>query len=127
KYLQGAVVSLDNRNGDILVWVGGRDFAESSFDRATQAMRQVGSTFKPFVYTVAFERSRLLPGGSVSDDPIRVEIPGSRPWTPGNSDGTFTGLQPAAIGLIKSRNTMSVRVGQIAGLETVRSMAKALS
>lgn len=127
RYLQGAVVSLDNSNGDILAWVGGRDFAESSFDRANQAIRQAGSTFKPFVYTVAFERSGLLPGNYVSDDPVKIEIPGSRPWTPQNSDGTFTGLQPAAIGLIRSRNTMSVRVGQLAKLDTVRSMAKALS
>ncbi|MEX2580722.1 MAG: PBP1A family penicillin-binding protein [Verrucomicrobiales bacterium] len=126
KYLQGAVVSLDNATGEILAMVGGRDFAESSFNRAYEAQRQVGSTFKPFVYSVAFDRSGLLPGSNISDDPVRIEIEGSRPWTPKNSDGTFTGVQPAAIGLIRSRNTMSVRVGQRAGLQTVRSLAEAL-
>ncbi len=121
KYLQGSVVTLDNRTGGIVALVGGRDFGESSFNRAFQAKRQVGSTFKPFVYAVAFHRSGLLPGAYVSDNPVRLAN-----WSPKNSDGTFTGLQPAAIGLIRSRNTMSVRVGQIAGIDQIRDLAKAL-
>lgn len=126
RYLQGAVVSLDNRSGAIRAMVGGRNFGDSSFNRVYQAERQVGSTFKPFVYAVAMHRSGLLPGAYVSDDPIRLSVGGGPPWSPKNSDGTFTGLQPAAIGLIKSRNTMSVRVGQIAGLNQVSDMARAL-
>lgn len=126
RYLQGAVVSLDNRSGAIRAMVGGRNFGDSSFNRAYQAERQVGSTFKPFVYTVATHRAGLLPGAYVSDDAIRLSVGGGPVWSPKNSDGTFTGLQPAAIGLIRSRNTMSVRVGQIAGLGQVRDMAKAL-
>ncbi|MAS91583.1 MAG: hypothetical protein CMO55_00180 [Verrucomicrobiales bacterium] len=126
KYLQGSVVSLDNSTGGILALVGGRDFGDSSFNRAYQARRQVGSTFKPFVYATAFEKSGLLPGAYVSDNQIRIRHNGGPVWSPGNSDGTFTGLQPAAIGLIRSRNTMSVRVGQIAGLDNVRAMANQL-
>lgn len=121
KYLQGAVVSLDNRSGGIVSLVGGRNFRESSFNRVFFAQRQVGSTFKPFVYAVAFDRGGLLPGAYVSDDPVRFAD-----WSPRNSDGTFTGLQPAALGLIRSRNTMSVRVGQIAGVENIRDLARAL-
>lgn len=121
KYLQGAVVTLDNQSGGIVALVGGRDFGESSFNRALAARRQVGSTFKPFIYAVAFHRSGLLPGAYVSDDPVRFAD-----WSPKNSDGTFTGLQPAALGLIRSRNTMSVRVGQIAGIDQVRDLARAL-
>ncbi len=121
KYLQGAVVTLDNQNGGIVTLVGGRDFSESPFNRAFLAKRQVGSTFKPFVYSVAFHRAGLLPGSYISDDPIRLAN-----WSPKNSDGTFTGIQPAAIGLIRSRNTMSVRVGQIAGIEQIHDLAQAL-
>lgn len=123
KYLQGAVVTLDNSSGAIRALVGGRKFGDSSFNRAYKARRQAGSTFKPFIYAEAMRRVGMLPGVYVSDDPIRITHGGGPVWSPQNSDGTFTGLQPAAIGLIRSRNTMSVRVGQIAGLQNVRNMA----
>lgn len=126
KYLQGAVVSLDNKTGGILALVGGRNFGESSYNRAYRAHRQIGSTFKPFVYAVAFDRGGLLPGAFVSDDAIRISTGSGADWTPKNSDGTFTGLQPAALGLIKSRNTMSVRVGQIAGIKNIQGLARVL-
>src|SRR5690606_33770826 len=126
RYLQGAIVSVDNRSGAILALVGGRDFGESPYNRAYRARRQVGSTFKPFVYAVAFDRGGLLPGAFISDDAIRLQTGGGAPWSPRNSDGQFTGLHPAALGLIRSRNTMSVRVGLIAGLDNVRSLANAL-
>ena len=107
--------------------VGGRDFGESSFNRAFQAQRQCGSAFKPFVYLVAFDRGGLLPGTWVGDDPIQIDPGDGGPvWRPGNSDGTFLGNQHAEIGLIRSRNTMSVRVGDIAGLQNVRALALAL-
>ncbi|NLT72000.1 MAG: hypothetical protein GXX91_15090, partial [Verrucomicrobiaceae bacterium] len=126
RYLQGAVVSIDNRTGAILALVGGRDFGESPYNRAYRARRQVGSTFKPFVYAVAFDRGGLLPGAFISDDAIRLQTGGGAPWAPRNSDGQFTGLHPAALGLIRSRNTMSVRVGLVAGLDNVRSLARVL-
>ncbi len=126
RYVQGAVVSLDNASGAIRAIVGGRDYGDSSYNRAYMSKRQAGSTFKPLVYAVAIDRGGLLPGNYVSDDAIRIDTGGGPVWSPKNSDGTFTGLQPAAIGLIKSRNTMSIRVGQIAGLDNVRSLASAL-
>lgn len=126
KYVQGAVVSIENSTGGILAMVGGRNFGESPYNRAFQAKRQAGSTFKPLVYAVAIDRGGLLPGSYVSDDEIRIKASNGKIWSPRNSDGKFTGLQPAAVGLIRSRNTMSVRVGQIAGIKNVQSLARAL-
>ncbi|MEY2558896.1 MAG: penicillin-binding protein, partial [Verrucomicrobiota bacterium] len=123
-YLEGAVVAIDNSSGGIRALVGGRDYAQSKFNRALPpANRQVGSSFKPFVYAVAFSHG-LLPGAAVSDGPIQPgEIQGAGNWTPGNSDGTYGGIQPVSYGLIHSRNTMSVRVGEIAGLDDVQKIA----
>src|SRR5438477_1388259 len=126
-YLEGAVVVVDNASGGIRALVGGRDYAQSKFNRAlAPANRQVGSAFKPFVYTVAFSHG-LLPGAAISDGPIRPgEIDGAGNWSPGNSDGTYGGILPCSYGLIHSRNTMSVRVGQFAGLDTVQKVANTL-
>lgn len=126
-YLQGALVAIDNASGGIRALVGGRDYAQSKFNRALPpANRQVGSSFKPFVYTVAFMHG-LLPGAAVSDGPIEPgEIQGAGNWAPGNSDGTYGGVQPVSYGLIHSRNTMSVRVGELAGLDEVQKIATTL-
>ncbi|HXM74603.1 MAG TPA: PBP1A family penicillin-binding protein [Chthoniobacterales bacterium] len=127
-YLEGAVVAIDNNSGGIRGLVGGRDYSQSKFNRALPpANRQVGSAFKPFVYTVAFTQG-LLPGASISDGPIQPgEIDGAGNWSPGNSDGTYGGVQPCSYGLINSRNTMSVRVGQFAGLDAVQKVATTLN
>jgi penicillin-binding protein 1A len=127
-YLEGAVVAIDNASGGVRAVVGGRDYGQSKFNRAlAPANRQVGSAFKPFVYTVAFSQG-LLPGAAISDGPIQPgEIDGAGTWTPGNSDGTYGGIQPCSYGLIQSRNTMSVRVGQIAGLDAVQKVATNLN
>jgi penicillin-binding protein 1A len=126
-YLQGALVAIDNESGGIRALVGGRDYAQSKFNRAlAPANRQIGSSFKPFVYTVAFMHG-LLPGAAVSDGPIEPgEIQGAGNWAPGNSDGTYGGVQPVSYGLIHSRNTMSVRVGELAGLDDVQKIATKL-
>src|SRR2546421_1786883 len=126
-YLEGAVVVVDNTSGGIRALVGGRDYAQSKFNRAlVPANRQVGSAFKPFVYTVAFSHG-LLPSSAISDGPIQPgEIDGAGNWSPGNSDGTYGGVMPCSYGLIHSRNTMSVRVGQFAGLDTVQKIANDL-
>ena len=123
-YLEGALVAIDNSSGGILALVGGRDYAQSKFNRAlAPANRQLGSSFKPFVYAVAFTHG-LLPTAAVSDGPIEPgEIQGAGNWTPGNSDGTYGGIQPVSYGLIHSRNTMSVRVGEIAGIDDVQKIA----
>ena len=127
-YLEGAVVTIDNASGGIRALVGGRDYAQSKFNRAlAPTNRQVGSAFKPFVYTIAFTHG-LLPGAAISDGPIQPgEIEGAGNWSPGNSDGTYVGIQPCSYGLIHSRNTMSVRVGQFAGLDAVQNVANTLS
>src|SRR2546430_2328861 len=126
-YLQGALVAIDNESGGIRALVGGRDYAQSKFNRAlAPANRQIGSSFKPFVYTVAFMHG-LLPGAAVSDGPIEPgEIQGAGNWAPGNSDGIYGGVQPVSYGLIHSRNTMSVRVGELAGLDDVQKIAMTL-
>src|SRR5713101_6341332 len=107
-YLEGAVVAIDNASGGIRALVGGRDYSQSKFNRAlSPANRQVGSAFKPFVYALAFTHG-LLPGAAISDGPIQPgEIDGAGNWSPGNSDGTYGGIQPCSYGLIHSRNTMS--------------------
>jgi len=117
-YIEGALVMIDNASGGIRALVGGRDYAQSKFNRAlAPANRQVGSAFKPFVYTVAFSHG-LLPSSAISDGPIRPgEIDGAGNWSPANSDGTYAGIMPCSYGLIHSRNTMSVRVGQSAGFD----------
>jgi penicillin-binding protein 1A len=127
-YLEGAVVAIDNGSGGIRALVGGRDYAQSKFNRAlAPSNRQIGSAFKPFVYTLAFTNG-LLPGAAIDDGPIQAgEIEGAGNWSPGNSDGTYTGIQPCSYGLVHSRNTMSVRVGQFAGLDNVQKIATNLN
>lgn len=125
-YLQGAVVVMDNGSGAIRALVGGRDYRESKFNRAIESNRQIGSTFKPFVYAAAFEQgmSQWTP---ISDEAIgHGEIPSAPNWTPDNSDDKYGGLLPAEDGLIRSRNTMTVRVGERAGLEAIRKISTAV-
>jgi penicillin-binding protein 1A len=123
-YVQGALVAIDNETGGIRAIVGGRDFKESPFNRALLAKRQIGSTFKPFVYAAAFGHG-MTPGTLIDDAPIREgDIAGLvTTWSPENSDGQNQGLQPAAFGLIRSRNTMTVRVGEYATRGVVRALA----
>src|SRR5438067_2150103 len=123
-YLEGAVVVIDNASGGIRALVGGRDYAQSKFNRAlAPANRQVGSAFKPFVYAIAFSHG-LLPGAAISDGPTQPgEIEGAGSWSPANSDGTYGGIMPCSYGLIHSRNTMSLRVGQFVVVEAVVKVA----
>ena len=122
-YVQGALMAIDNETGGIRAIVGGRDFKESPYNRAWLAKRQVGSTFKPFVYAAAFSKG-MGPGMLVDDSPIREgDIAGVTSWSPRNSDGENEGLLPAALGLIRSRNTMTVRVGEFATRAEVRALA----
>ncbi len=124
EYIQGAAVVVENRTGAVLAVIGGRDADESRFNRATQAKRQIGSLFKPFVYLAAFDKG-LRPNTSISDGPIQSgEIKGGGTWRPQNSDGKFGGMQPVSYGLIRSRNTMSVRVGNFAGLQQVKEVTR---
>lgn len=127
-YLQGALVVIDNRSGGIRAIVGGRDFSESKYNRAiaAKATRQIGSTFKPFVYAAAFDKG-LLPGTAIDDGPIaRGEVRQAANWAPENSDGTYKGVMRAEEGLIQSRNTMSVRIGERAGMNEIARVAAAV-
>ncbi|MGJ8644373.1 MAG: transglycosylase domain-containing protein [Luteolibacter sp.] len=124
QYIQGSAVLIDNRSGAVIALVGGRDANESQFNRAIQARRQIGSIFKPFVYLAAFDKG-LRPSTQISDGPIRSgEIRGASNWRPNNSDGKFGGMLPASVGLIRSRNTMSVRVGNYAGVTAVKEVSR---
>ena len=124
-YLQAAVTVVDNGIGAVRALVGGRNFEESRYNRATQSRRQAGSIFKPLVYAIAFE-SGLFPGSLIDDRPIRSgELAwDTTGWGPRNSDGKYLGFLTAETGLIKSRNTMTVRVGEIAGIDAVSEMAR---
>ena len=122
-YLQGSVVAVDNRSGAIRALVGGRDYRDSKFNRAIDAHRTLGSTFKPFVYAAAFAGG-MSPDTPISDGPLEPgEIAHGGGWHPGNSDDKFGGMMPAEEGLIHSRNTMTVRIGNRAGLENVSDFA----
>ncbi len=114
---------VDNRSGGIRALVGGRDYRESKFNRAIEAHRTVGSTFKPFVYSAAFAKG-MSPSDEISDAPITAgEITGAPGWHPGNSDDKFNGMLPVSEGLVHSRNTMTVRVGNYAGIDAVMGFA----
>jgi penicillin-binding protein 1A len=121
-YLQGAALVIDNHTGGIRAIVGGRDYQDSKFNRALQAVRSVGSIAKPFIYAAAYE-SGWFPGTQISDDPIRPgEVPEAPHWNPGNSDSSSRGMLALRDGLIFSRNTMTVRVGEHVGLGKVQAM-----
>jgi penicillin-binding protein 1A len=123
-YLQGAVVAIDNRSGGIRALVGGRDYHDSKYNRALQAYRQVGSIFKPFVYAAAYGRG-MMPGTGIDDAPLRHgEILSAPNWHPDNSDQENHGILPARNGLIFSRNTMTIRVGELATLDRVISIGQ---
>ena len=125
EYIQGAAVVIENNSGAVLAFVGGRSADESRFNRAILAQRQIGSVFKPFVYLAAFDKG-LRPDTKISDSPIATgEIKGAPAnWHPKNSDGKYGGEFPVSYGLIRSRNTMSVRVGNYAGFENVREVSR---
>ncbi len=124
-YLQGAVAVIDNSSGGILALVGGRDYRQSKFNRASQGARQIGSTVKPFVYSAAVAGG-FLPGTLIDDAPLRPgEITGADPgWNPQNSDGKFLGPLSLTQGLVQSRNTMTIRVGNYAGLDRVLQLLR---
>ena len=126
--LQGALIAIDNASGGITAIVGGRNFAESKYNRALVAMRQIGSSAKPFVYEEALRKGVITPETPVSDARLSItELPPRSPaYDPQNSDGTFGGDLPAKEGLIHSRNTMSVRVGLATGLGTVATIMEKL-
>ena len=121
--VQGALLALDNSTGDIKAMVGGRDFEQSKFNRATQAQRQVGSSFKPYIYTAAIDQG-LTPDDTVLDAPISFNTP-SGPYTPHNYDNKFEGVITFRHALAESRNIPALKVTErIGGIKTVIEYAR---
>ena len=124
-YLQGAFVAVDPRSGAVRALVGGRDFDDSKFNRATQALRQPGSTFKPVVYASALHAGKP-PSYLVDDAPVNVMQESGLPWLPQNYDLTFQGPMTMRRGVTHSRNTIAIKVGIEVGPEAVIEMARKL-
>lgn len=109
--VEGAFVSMDPRTGELRAMVGGFDFGKNKFNRVTQAWRQPGSSFKPFIYSAALEKG-FTPLTVVNDAPLFFDATetGSQPWEPKNYDGKFEGPMPLKTALAKSKNMVSIRV-----------------
>nr|WP_235582020.1 penicillin-binding protein 1A [Rhizobacter sp. Root1221] len=111
--VEGAFVALDPRNGAIRAMVGGFDYAKNKFNHVTQAWRQPGSSFKPFIYSASLEKG-FTPATVINDAPLffNAGTTGSQPWEPKNYDGTFDGPMSMRRGLAKSKNMISIRILQ---------------
>ena len=120
--VQGALLALDNATGDIKAMIGGRDFDESKFNRATQALRQVGSAFKPYVYTAAIEAG-AKPEDIIEDVPTTFTT-NSGPYTPRNYDGKFEGRITLRHALAESRNIPALKLAEKVGMKTVINYAQ---
>jgi penicillin-binding protein 1A len=121
--VEGAIIILQNSTGEIKAMVGGYDFESSEFNRATQAMRQVGSTFKPIVYSTAFENG-MTPESSILDSPISFTDNLGRVWQPNNYDAKFKGLITIRQALAESRNIPTIKVASLIGIKNVLVMAR---
>jgi penicillin-binding protein 1A len=122
-YLQGAMVVLEADTGDVLAWIGGRDFNHSRFDRLEQGRRQPGSAFKPFVYASAFAAGHPL-SERVSDQPLVVEMPGGEVWRPANFGNQYQESISLRDALVHSKNVATVRVGQRVGIHRALFLAR---
>ena len=114
--VEGAFVALDPRDGAVRALVGGFDFGKNKFNHVTQAWRQPGSSFKPFIYSAALERG-FTPATVVNDAPLFFDagVTGGQPWEPKNYDSTFDGPMSLRTGLKKSKNMISIRILQSIG------------
>ena len=122
--VNGALVALDPHTGRVLAMVGGYSFQVSQFNRATQALRQPGSAFKPFVYLAALDNG-FTPSSLVLDGPFVIDQgPGLGKWKPTNYTRKFYGPNPMRVGLEKSRNLMTVRIAQYIGIDKVADYAE---
>ena len=119
---QAAIVVM-SRDGAVRAMVGGRNInGAGQFNRATQALRQTGSTFKPFVYAAALDLG-YSPNDFVMDGPLTINIPGSGPWTPKNYGDKYYGRVTLTEALMRSLNTATVRVSETVGRDAVRAVA----
>jgi penicillin-binding protein 1A len=120
--VQGAFMAMDVNTGRVLAIQGGFSYQDSVFNRATQATRQPGSSFKPFVYAAALD-SGFTPATIIVDAPIEVDTPQGL-WTPKNASGKYYGPTPMRTGVEQSRNLMTIRIAQEIGMETVAAYAE---
>ena len=125
KNVMGALVCLESQTGEVLALVGGKDFKESKFNRATQAIRQPGSSFKPIVYAAAIEED-VMPSDHFLDAPITFKQKGSRGkgWSPHNSSNGYSGEVTLQRALTSSLNTVAVRVAAYIGTDSIVQMAR---
>ncbi len=115
---------MDPHTGRVLAMVGGFSFADSQFNRATQAERQPGSSFKPFVYSAALDNG-YTPSSVVMDAPISIDQGGGQGvWSPENYEGDFLGPSTLRTGIVHSRNVMTVRLAQDMGMPLVAEYAR---
>ncbi len=121
--VQGAFMAMDVNTGRVIAMQGGFSYQHSVFNRATQATRQPGSSFKPFVYAAALD-SGFTPASIIIDAPIEIETGGGRIWRPKNASNRFYGPTPLRTGIERSRNLMTVRLAQEVGMETVAAYAE---
>ena len=121
--LEGALVAMDPRTGRVLAMVGGFSFAESEFNRATQALRQPGSSFKPIVYSAALDNG-YTPASVVLDAPLEIVNGDGSVWRPENYAQSFYGPQTLRVGIEKSRNVMTVRLAKDIGMPLISEYAK---
>lgn len=121
--VEGALVAIDPRTGRVLAMVGGWSYGKSQFNRASQAMRQPGSSFKPFIYLAALENG-YTPSSLVLDAPITLsQGPGMPLWRPHNYHDSYLGPTTLRVGLEKSRNLMTVRLAQALGMDKVADIS----
>ena len=124
-YLQGAVVALDPATGDVLALVGGRNYQDSPFNRAVNALRQPGSSFKPVVYAAALADS--IPANAVvPDTAIAIPLSGGSVYRPDNADDLFLGELTIREALVKSRNVVAVQLAEQVGMDSVIAAARRL-
>ncbi len=122
--VQAALVAMDISTGEIKAMVGGTDYSASQFNRATMALRQPGSAFKPFVYAAAF-RKGMSYNDSILDEPVSIrETDTGRWWSPRNSEGEYYGNVYLKTAFALSLNSATVRLGQQIGFDSVREMAQ---
>ncbi|MEM9342741.1 MAG: PBP1A family penicillin-binding protein [Pseudomonadota bacterium] len=121
--VQGGFMAMDVNTGRVIAMQGGFSYQHSSFNRATQATRQPGSAFKPFVYAAALD-SGFTPATIIVDAPIEVDVGGGRVWRPKNASNQFYGPTPLRTGIERSRNLMTVRLAEEIGMDVVAGYAE---
>ncbi len=124
KSIQGAIVVMDAKTGAVRALIGGKDYNKTQFNRAIQARRQPGSSFKPIVYAAAISKGVIRPNSLIIDDPI--SLPGAnpnQPWRPENFEGFFHGPVTVRTALIHSINIIAIKIAMLVGLNPILNLA----